>query len=177
MLLSPLAVVRIELGHAEAFHNCLDEVAREARWLAQTQAPPLARLRAFVQDNVANQVPQFVALDSQGRVLGWCDIIPGWAAAERHCGRLGMGVRAAHRGRGLGERLLRATLQAAEAQGVTRVELQARADNLAAIGLYQKLGFVHEATKPCALRFEEAYIDAVQMRRLCGDAVPVTIKA
>jgi putative acetyltransferase len=151
--------------HADSFHACLDAVARERRHLAQVEAPPLERVRAFVRENIAAGVPQFVALDA-GAVVGWCDILPGWAHARRHVGTLGMAVLASHRGRGIGGRLLAVCLTDAQQRGITRVELEARADNAVAIRLYEQHGFVHEALKRCALRFDGVDFDAVQMSRL-----------
>jgi putative acetyltransferase len=160
-----IEVVPIALEHAAGFHACLDAVAREKRYLAQVQAPAFERVEGFVRESVSNDAVQFVALDGQ-RVIGWADIFPAWAEAVKHCGTLGMGVHADHRGRGLGERLLRACLGKAPLKGITRVTLEARADNQPAIRLYERLGFAHEARKRHALRFDGVYYDAVQMSLL-----------
>jgi len=157
-----IRIAPIEAGHAEGFHACLDAVARERRFLGQIEAPPLERVRGFVRDSVASAVPQWVALDGE-RVVGWCDVFPHWAAALCHTGRLGMGVLATHRGRGIGRRLLAACVTAARAQGISRIELEARADNAAAIALYESAGFAHEALKRRAMRFDGVYFAAVQM--------------
>ena len=74
-----------------------------------------------------------------------------------------MGIVAAYRRRGIGKQLLVACLTKAKAKGITRVELEARADNIAAIKLYEKMGFVHETRKRHALRYDGVYYDAVQM--------------
>jgi ribosomal protein S18 acetylase RimI-like enzyme len=161
-----IEIVPIAVEHAAGFHACLDAVARERRYLAQTQASPLERVEGFVRESVANDAVQFVALDEQGTVIGWADVFPAWADAVKHCGTLGMGVHADHRGRGIGERLLRACLAKARAKGITRVTLEARADNLRAIRLYERVGFTHEAVKRQALRFDGVYYDAVQMSLL-----------
>ena len=63
----------------------------------------------------------------------------------------------------MGERLLRACLVKAHSKGITRVELEARADNVRAIALYERVGFKHEALKRNAMRFDSVYYDAVQM--------------
>lgn len=157
-----IEIVPIALEHAPGFHACLDAVAKEKRYLAQTHALELERIEGFVRDSVANDAVQFVALDG-ATVIGWADIFPAWADAVKHCGSLGMGVLAAHRGRGIGERLLRACLAKAQRQGITRVELEARADNQRAIRLYERVGFEHEALKRQAMRFDGVYYDAVQM--------------
>jgi putative acetyltransferase len=161
----PVEIVPIALEHAAGFHACLDAVAREKHYLAQTQALPLQRIEGFVRDSVANGAVQFVALDG-GIVVGWADIFPAWADAVKHCGTLGMGVAVACRGQGIGERLLRACLTKALANGITRVELEARADNQRAIRLYERVGFTHEALKRNAMRFDGVYYDAVQMSLL-----------
>ena len=163
ILVSPIA-----LTHAPSFHQCLDTVAREKRYLAQIEAPPLERITGFVTESVANDAVQFVALAGD-RVVGWADIFPAWAHAVQHCGTLGMGVLPEFRGQGLGRKLLQACIDKARSKGITRITLEARADNTNAIALYTRMGFVHEALKPKALRFEGVYFDAVQMRLLMAD--------
>lgn len=160
VVISPIA-----MGHAVGFHDCLDTVARERKYLAATEALPLEKIEAFVRDNVANDAVQFVAVDG-ARVVGWADVFPHWADAIAHCGRLGMGVHPDYRRRGLGEALMRACLVKAKAKGITRVELEVRADNLPAIRLYEKVGFVREALKRNAMRFDGVYYDALQMSLL-----------
>lgn len=157
-----VAIVPIALEQSAGLHACIDAVAREKRYLAQTFVKPRTDFDAFVRDSVANDMIQYVALDGD-RVVGWADIFAGWADAVRHCGGLGMGVLAPYRGQGIGERLLRACLAKAQAKGITRVELEARADNGRAIRLYERLGFTHEALKRNAMRFDGVYYDAVQM--------------
>jgi RimJ/RimL family protein N-acetyltransferase len=83
-----------------------------------------------------------------------------------HCGTLGMGLLPSHRGLGIGRLLLQAAIAKAQRQGITRVTLEARADNTRAIGLDEAVGFQHEATKRQALRFDGVYFDAVQMSLL-----------
>jgi len=152
-------------SHAQGFHACLDAVAREKKYLAQVAALPLEQIRGFVRQSVATQAAQFVALDGE-LVVGWCDILPEWAHAVQHCGSVGMGLLPAYRGQGLGERLLRACLAKAKANGITRVELHVRADNDRAIRLYERLGFAREALRVRGMRFDGRYHDSIQMRLL-----------
>jgi ribosomal protein S18 acetylase RimI-like enzyme len=160
--MSQVAVAPIAIEHAAGLHACIDAVAREKRYLAQTSAKPRADFDAFVRDSVTHDLVQFVALDGN-TVVGWADVFPAWADAVKHCGSLGMGVLAAYRGQGIGGHLLRACLSKAKAKGITRVELEARADNQRAIELYERTGFQHEAVKRNAMRFDGVYYDSVQM--------------
>jgi RimJ/RimL family protein N-acetyltransferase len=152
-------------SNAQSFHRCLDSVAREKRYLAATAAPPLEKVHAFVSENVANDAVQFVALDGE-RVVGWADILSSWPDAISHRGTLGMGVLAEYRRQGIGEGLLRACIEKARSKSLVRVELETRADNLPSIRLYEKIGFVHEAVKRKAMRFNDEYFDTVQMSLL-----------
>lgn len=157
-----ITITAISEAHAAGFHACLDSVAREKRYLAQYEAPPLDRVRSFVRENVASNASQFVALDG-AVVVGWCDVIPHWAHAVKHCGTLGMGVLPAYRGNGVGGKLLAACVSKAQANGVTRIELEVRSDNASAIKLYERAGFKREAVKRKALLFDGKYYDALQM--------------
>ena len=136
-------IVPIDKRYVAGFREVLDAVARERRWLSMTEAPPLADVRRFVVGNLRSGAPQFVALDD-GRVVGWCDVVPRPRETMRHTGVLGMGLAASHRGQGLGARLLATTLEAADAAGITRVELMVLVDNAVAVALYRRHGFETE---------------------------------
>jgi RimJ/RimL family protein N-acetyltransferase len=155
-------IVPIERRHVAGFRELLDEVARERRWLAFTEAPPLPRVRRFVRNGLLNGMTHLLAIDD-GRVVGWCDINPKTHELLRHSGVLGMGVARSHRGRGVGSALLRATLAAATAKGLRRIELVVRADNAVAIALYERFGFELEGRLRDYLFVDDIAYDALQM--------------
>ena len=163
-------ILPIAEGHIESFHAALDVVARERANLAFLEAPPIEETRKFVARNIAKGYPQLVALDGD-RVVGWCDVLPIERPVSRHCGVLGLGLLPAYRGRGLGERLMRAALQAARASGLSRIELSVRADNTRAIALYTSLGFETEGRKRRAFLVDGTYHDLLIMA-LLFDAAP-----
>jgi len=160
-----IEIVPIERRHVAGFREVLDGVAREGRWLAFIEAPPLPRIRRFVLNGLRSGMTQFVAVDD-GRVVGWCDINPKTHETLRHSGVLGMGVAASHRGLGVGSALLGATLAASAAKGLRRVELVVRADNAAAIRLYQRHGFELEGRLRAYMIVDGTAYDALAMARL-----------
>ena len=160
-----IAVAPITREHIEGFHATLDAVARERMYLALLEAPPIEETRKFVGRNIARGYPHFVALDGV-RVVGWCDVMPIEREVLRHCGVLGIGLLPAYRGRGIGEQLMRETLQAARAFGLTRIELSVRDDNPRAIALYAAFGFQAEGRKARAFLLDGAYHDLVAMALL-----------
>jgi len=163
-----VTIVPIAESHAASFREGLDAVAREKKYLALTEAPSLERVEAFVRESVANDSAQFVAL-ADGRVVGWADIFPGWAHAISHVGRLGMGVLPDFRGQGIGKRLLESCISKAWSKGITRIELEVRADNARAIKLYERFGFAREGVKRRAMRFDGVYYDSIQMSLIRDD--------
>jgi ribosomal protein S18 acetylase RimI-like enzyme len=158
-----IRVIPIEERFAESFHRCLDSVARERRYLALVQAPPLDAVSDFVRGNIVNGVPQLVAATPRDEVVGWCDITGTPMEGFTHCGHVGMGVRSDYRGRGLGTTLLRAALDRAREKGLERIELEVFASNTPAVELYKKLGFVTEGVKKNARKIDGAYDDVVLM--------------
>ena len=124
------------------FHATLDAVAKEGM-LARSHAPPLEITAAFIRKNIADGHVQMVA-EAQGIIVGWCDILPRQAQGA-DTGVVGMGVLREYRGRGIGKELLSQALIAIGQKKFQRIELTVRADNLAAINLYKKHGFIVEA--------------------------------
>jgi len=148
----------ITLADIAAWRECIGEVMRERRWLAFVEPFPLPQSAAFVAANIASGNPHVVA-DDGNDIVGWCDIRRDTIPSYAHDSTMGMGVRAASRGHGLGERLLRAALEMARAAGIERVSLSVYARNTAAKALYRKIGFVHEGTRVRGRKLDGEYDD------------------
>ena len=155
-------IVPIAEDHIAGFHAAVDSVARERRYLAMLEAPPIAESATWVRNNIRKDFPQMVAL-VEGRVVGWCDVSPMERETLAHGGVLGMGVIDGFRGKGIGLALMRATLERAKAFGLTRVELTVREDNLRAKALYEKVGFVVEGLKRKAALHDGKYYGLILM--------------
>ncbi|MCW6506648.1 GNAT family N-acetyltransferase [Lichenifustis flavocetrariae] len=157
-----VVIMPIMASMIESFHRALDIVARERRYLTLTEAPPLPDTRAFVLNAMAAGDPRFVALLGD-EVIGWCDVRRHFFPAHAHRGTLGIGVLPAHRGQGIGARLIRACLDETGHLGFTRIELDVHSDNLRAIALYEKMGFNREGLTRDAALIDGVYRDAIVM--------------
>ena len=85
-----------------------------------------------------------VAEDESSRLLSYCLI-------QQVCDEatvLQVGTARAAQGQGLASRLLRRCLEQLATTGCATLWLEVRASNAAAIGLYQRLGFVTETVRP-----------------------------
>jgi ribosomal protein S18 acetylase RimI-like enzyme len=134
-------IVPIAEEHIPGFRAAVDVVARERKYLAFLEAPPLEDVTRFVRDNIEHGSPQFVVL-SAATVVGWCDVIPNRTRViYSHCGSLGIGLLPEFRGKGIGRQLMQRAIEAAFVFGLTRIELAVRERNANAIALYKSLGF------------------------------------
>jgi ribosomal protein S18 acetylase RimI-like enzyme len=148
--------------HIEGLHAVIDEVAKERRYLAMLEAPPLEEMRKFVLESIAAKAAHFVALNG-AEVVGWCDTARKLRPTLRHSAILGMGVARSYRGRGIGLRLMEAVLADAKQKGFTRVELMVRLDNEPAKKLYEKAGFSVEGLCRRYMLVDGEYYDGYLM--------------
>ncbi|MFJ1267921.1 N-acetyltransferase family protein [Legionella lytica] len=158
-------IIPIAPEHIEGFWSAVDSVARERKYLAFLEGPPINTTRDFVLQNIEGNWPHFIAL-SEGRVIGWCDISSLDRPVFAHVGSLGIGVLAAYRGQGIGKKLMHAAIQQAEQKGLTRIELTVREENLPAIAMYEQFGFVKEGVHKNAVRIEGTYENHIFMALL-----------
>lgn len=160
--MASVEIVPITQDHIESFHRALDFVAHERRYLAFLEAPPPEQTRAFVLNNIRHGYPQLVAV-SGGQVVGWCDVVPNPRPIYAHVGVLGIALLPEFRRQGIGRRLIRQTLDAAQAFGLHRVELTVRENNVIAIALYKKFGFAVEGVQRKRILVEGIYENLVLM--------------
>lgn len=160
-----LSIEPVAEAHFQGVRAALDAVAREKRFLAFTQAPSEEEAFAFYRSVIAGAGCQLVAL-VDGQVVGWCDILPTHGEARSHVATLGIGLIPSARGRGIGAKLMQATIAAAWSRGFTRIELTVRADNTNAKALYERFGFETEGFMRHAFRIDGRYHDSYCMALL-----------
>jgi RimJ/RimL family protein N-acetyltransferase len=152
------------------YHACLDSVARERRWIALTEAPPLANLAEWTtRTHFQSGFPCLLAIEAEA-TIGWANLNPFERPGHAHLATLGMGVLAPHRGRGVGDALLARLISASRGLGLERLELTVYAENRAAIRLYRKHGLVVEGVKRRYKKLGGVYDDGVMMALLLDAA-------
>jgi RimJ/RimL family protein N-acetyltransferase len=107
----------------------------------------------------------FVAIEA-GEMAGFLGAFPGGFERSRGIVYVAhVGVRAAHRGRGIGPRLLAAVETWAREQKARRLELRVDVANPQALALYRRCGFEIEGRVPDAARIGETWRDHYWMSR------------
>jgi RimJ/RimL family protein N-acetyltransferase len=106
--------------------------------------------------------------ERRGRLVAVLTVVRHQHPRLHHRAELGLTVRSAHWGQGVGRRLAELGIRLAQAQGIRKLNLSVRADNLRALRLYRSLGFLEEGTSARALRVGRRFYAEVSMG-LCLD--------
>ena len=162
--LANVIVRRTELADLPSLVECLNPVFEERRFLAIIEALPPVEVIAYHRATLAAGHPHFVAIDGD-RVVGLCDIVPvapPRIAAQMHNGTLGMLLTPEYRGAGLGERLMRASLEACRGK-FERVQLSVYSHNERAHKLYLRCGFIEEGRRRGAWKLDGMTSDIIEM--------------
>ena len=119
---------------------------------------------AFIEEMISHE-RSFVLLACDGpNIVGMLDMHGGRKQFNRHAATMAMSVAANHRRQGIGRRLIEnAIAEIGRWDGFCRIELFVVPWNLAAIGLYEKMGFVREGIRRKALNFRGAPEDSIVM--------------
>jgi putative acetyltransferase len=147
--------------------EALWRIFRQPGVMETTMGLPSTRLverRRRIED-MGDDDHMFVAV-RHGEVVGAAGlhVAPG---RRRHVGEIGLGVAAAHQGKGVGTALLAALLDLADDWlGLRRVELHVMADNERARGLYERQGFELEGLLRAFAASEGRLADVWLMARL-----------
>ena len=170
--IDPAIEVRLaSLDDVPGLHRAQTAVYGERRFFGRTEAVAVEKLTEIIAEYAAAG-SVFCVVVSQGDVVGWCNIWRRVGDSFRHCGALGMGLLPPYRGRGIGHALMTFALTEARHAGIWRIELEVFANNLPAIELYEKMGFVREGLKQQAVVLDEGFDDIVCMARIeRGEAV------
>lgn len=122
---------------------------------------------AFIRSNMEN--PRFLMLLAflDGEHVGNCTFYPvGSQLRLQHRCAMAIALYKNYWGLGIGEHLMRISLEQAKEIGYEQVELDAVTENEGAIHLYRKLGFEPYGTLKNALKYQDGtYADTLMMRK------------
>jgi len=143
------------------------QIVREAEHLVPTgkdHKEPVffAFLKALLH---RNRVMTLLA-EQNGELIGYITIVFGKFRRVRETVYIVVGVRASHRGNGVGTALLQAAETYSRERKMHRMELEVFETNDKAVRLYEKLGFQLEGRRREAVKTSSGYTDIIWMGKL-----------
>ena len=162
--MQPLTIRHLEPADLPQVHA----LYAEPHAFADTLQPPYQPLAAWETklDSTRPGGMHLVALRG-GKLVGQLGLEALQSPRRRHVATLGMGVKAAAQRTGVGSALVVAAIEACEQwMNISRIELYVYTQNKAAVGLYQKHGFVVEGTCRNYSFRDGVYVDAHVMARV-----------
>jgi RimJ/RimL family protein N-acetyltransferase len=135
--------------------------SEELPGLYRRPVPTLEEEREFIRSYTGPSNSVLLVAEVGGKVAGLAGLLGRSLDQERHVGSVGVSVDRDHRAQGLGTRLLESIFKWAPAHGVSRVEIEAFANNPGAIGLYERVGFVREGVRQGAVTVDGEPVDVV----------------
>lgn len=143
-------IIRIAVGADLGAVHTIYSDAHVARWLGR-EPMALDEFRALFDDLCAR--PQFAVWELDARVVGFHHLSRLSSKAGSSAYLSTVALVPEYQGQGLARTLLERVMDDLRREGVDRIDLIVDSENQAAIGCYQRLGFVIERTlSRCAQR-------------------------
>jgi RimJ/RimL family protein N-acetyltransferase len=160
-------VRRARSDDAEVLEKFMQSLIAENLPVLYTKAasPTLDEIITFISAHSDPNVSLLIVVIDEGRLIGMLDADIHRNSQRSHCASFGMSVLNEYRRHGVGSVLLAELFLWAKKHQLNRIELEVFSNNLAAIGLYKKMGFWVEGVKKEAVRVGAGYVDLVQMVR------------
>jgi RimJ/RimL family protein N-acetyltransferase len=152
---------------AESLHDFMAALVSERlAVLYERPAPPtIQEERDFIR-SIREQPGSVHLVAKNGLVLaGTLDFHRDKRPQASHGGAFGMSVAREYRGSGVGKALLEALIAWAPGAGISRLELQVFENNVAAIHLYERMGFLQEGRRRRAVVVGGKKLDVLLMAR------------
>ncbi len=158
-----ILICQAQNQYAESYCRAVETICRERKYLASITGFSSESTRNFVKMIVEMNYAQFYAINN-GRVIGWCDIIPKEHEGLDHVGVLGMGLLEPYRNKGIGKKLFAdAVHHAVKFNSIEKIELEVFESNIFAIRFYEKQGFLYEGKRMNARKIEGKYDNILLM--------------
>ncbi len=163
------AVLRsAEEKDAQSLIAYLKDTSAESRFLLRDPEEiqlTVEQEKAFIQSRNESLRELMIAAEVEGRIVGLCALssLGGGRRYDHRC-NVSVALYQEYCGLGLGRQMMEELLEQAKRCGYEQAELEVVADNMAAVHLYQKLGFQECGRFPRNIKYQDGtYADALFM--------------
>lgn len=125
----------------------------------------VSRVQEMIQQSISGANLLLVAVE-ENIIVGFLSVERGMFKRIKHTGYIVVGIREAHRGKGIGTKFFSEVDLWAKENLISRLELTVMCPNVIAKQLYEKNGFEIEGIKKKSILVEGVYVDEFYMAKL-----------
>lgn len=156
---TPFSIRQARVSDAAPLNNYLRQIYARSDHLITRSAEfrmGTLRQRLWIARKRARQLETCLVAVNGSQIIGMLDSWTDGRKRVRHTATFAMSVHEDHRRKGVGKKLLCHFIDWVQKHDILeRIELHVHSDNIAAIELYQSLGFQLEGTRRNAVRYED----------------------
>lgn len=117
-----------------------------------------------IQNQIDSRLSNMIIAMIDNEIVGLCGL-HGRDGRVRisHISSLGITVSKKHWGKGVGLALMKAQIEYCKKHKIAKINLEVRTDNIPAVNLYKKCGFVIEGTNRRSMLINDVYVDTFYM--------------
>lgn len=145
----------------------LDQVSGESDFLTFGSGEfelSVAEEEQFIENILKRDNSLFIVAEDKGKIVGNLAFSAGTRKRRAHVGEFGISVIKEYWGQGVGEELIAHLLTWSRGSNkIRKIDLEVRTDNVRAIKLYKKMGFVEEGLRKRALFVNNKFYDTLMM--------------
>jgi RimJ/RimL family protein N-acetyltransferase len=151
----------------------IDSVLAEAEYTVTTldddsEDYTIEKITEWIKKHAENEGHLIAVAEIGGRIVGSVDFHNGQRKRIEHVGSLAIIVHKDYRRLGVGQALMESVIEwAAEQQVIEKIGLGVFSNNVRAINLYKKLGFIEEGRRVKEIKIgPDNYIDSILMYKM-----------
>lgn len=160
-------IIRKPLGEHEDIFNLIKRLSDESDnfpFTSEDFGLDSKNIGAFSEYLNVRENCVFYVAELEGKIVGLAYLEGGKRARTAHCVNLGIGVLSEFNNMGIGTILTKELIRFAyEGECIAKIDLQVKSDNIKAIELYKKNGFVPEGKTSRALFIDGEFYDYLNM--------------
>lgn len=161
---SKISYLHARTSHAKQVHDLQTEIYTEQTWFVGNEAPSIAKIETRIRYLDANQSLYLIAKNPT-KICGWLELHKLRFDKMNHVASFTLAVSRDYRQQGIASQLLKNAFDWACKHEVTKLSLNVRAQNQAAINLYEKMGFELEGRERQQIKTPKGFEDNLLMAK------------
>jgi len=161
---SKISYLHATTSYAKQIHDLQTEIYAEQTWFVGNEAPSIAKIELRIRYLDANQSLYLIA-KSPAKICGWLELHKLRFDKMKHVASFTLAVSKHCRQQGIASQLLSKAFDWSCKHEVNKLSLNVRAQNQAAINLYEKLGFELEGREKQQIKTQTGFEDNLLMAK------------